>query len=595
MNSKRMIPLIGGLLVALTALAPTLGAQAKETRLSYLLDLREPDRGEIGVSILVEAPPAGAIEFELPTWAPGRWLRDDFAALVSGEEARREGDRPVAVTRVGSHRWRVEAAGDSLVFRYRIHAGRAGPGTSLLEGRGALLEPASLLPFLRQAPGAPIELFLDGPANWRWASALEPGEQSGRFRAADWNELVASPILGGVAGENLFEYRFGELGVWALAGRGEEARAAAGLVEHLGPALAPVLGLEEGEAVRGTLLLHALGGEAETGFRAATGPRGPRALVVMGGEAKELDDHLAAALVALGLGGSLAPPAEAFADWSDLPIRDDLWIEPALGFYLGQQLLARAGRISTSTLLARLGGLIEASEKEAGAQRMSLLEAARRQALRRALDPRRLPDGQAGIWIDPVSRGRALALLLDLELRRRSEGAAGLARALIEGRGAGREPLARLRAGVDAVGGRGSAQLLDHLLEERTGPDWRALVGAAGFLIESGRSGIGIGVDLEGDRVRSVRAGSAADRAGIQARDRLLRLGGETVGANVGERIAAMRDGQRTTVTVERRGGILTLPLEVEGSSRSGLVLVERDGDGLDAVRDGFLGREKDE
>ncbi len=560
-----------------------------ETRLVYALAIRDAAGGDVEVSVLIENPERSEVELVLPCWAPGRYLRDDFAALVCDEKARLEGGREIAIERVGSHVWRLDTGGDSVLFSYRIHAGRASVGTSLVEARGALLQPASLLPYLRGAREKPVAIHLDGPEGWRFAAALErvEGGDGYHFAAPSWDALAVTPILGGSFAERIVETDDLRVDLAVLSGDGALAGRAALVVQSLLPAARELFGPPA--AKKATLILHATGGDARTGERAKKG----LGLVVLGAnDGAELESRLAAATVGLFLGDDLGPALAELGDMTDLTVRDDLWVAPAFQRYLGLQLLGRAGLLEEEALLAALGDILERAEQEPGARRMTLVSAARRMALRRADDPRGLPDDQADDWIDPVLRGEVAALLLDLELRALSAGGIGLADALGDLGRRGSFSLADLRRAIEGRGGRAAGALLDDLLNETTMPAFREIAGRAGFRLAAAASGSGLGCELEGDRVVAVRPDSAAARAGLQARDRILRLGGQAVAADSGERIAAMRPGQRTTITVERRGGILTLPLTVESARSSGWRLVPTEDEMAERTRAGFLGRE---
>jgi len=117
-SSRSLIPyvayrLLGGALIFLMA-ASTLPAQTY--RLAW------PEAASHTLSVEIEVVPeadARSTEFQMPTWRPGRYIRQDYASAVWAAEAESSTGDPLPVEKAGPSTWRVTHAAGLEAIRLR--------------------------------------------------------------------------------------------------------------------------------------------------------------------------------------------------------------------------------------------------------------------------------------------------------------------------------------------------------------------------------------------------------------------------------------------------------------------------------------------
>ncbi|MCM2334840.1 MAG: PDZ domain-containing protein [Anaeromyxobacteraceae bacterium] len=158
----------------------------------YTLSCPEPQTHFLHVSLTLDAP-LGEVELFMPVWTPGSYLVREFARHVEGLEAQDEAGRPLPVTRLDKHRWRLEGGGAArATVSYRVYANELTVRTSHVDGTHAFVSPAGVFLGARGREGQPHRVVVDAPPGWRVATALEGGPAE--FTARDYDELVDSPL-----------------------------------------------------------------------------------------------------------------------------------------------------------------------------------------------------------------------------------------------------------------------------------------------------------------------------------------------------------------------------------------------------------------
>ncbi len=182
----------------------------------YKLSLPEPATHYLTVEAHFPVSGESAIELFLPVWTPGSYLIREYARNIE----------PISASgrfrKTAKNRWRIEADnGTEVVFTYRVYCREMSVRTNWVEDSFALINGAATFVTLTEGLDAPHEVEFELPPAWNTIVTALPG--AGRcFRAANYDELVDSPILCG----NPAVYRFevdgiahflaneGEQGVW---------------------------------------------------------------------------------------------------------------------------------------------------------------------------------------------------------------------------------------------------------------------------------------------------------------------------------------------------------------------------------------------
>jgi predicted metalloprotease with PDZ domain len=193
----------GVLACLVSGFAAGLAAQATEP-IVYVVRVEDPASHFAEIEARVPTDGKTTIELMMPTWTPGFYRVEDYAAEVRDLTARSLDGQPLAITRPSrKNRWTVTADGAAEIrLRYRLHAEKNSVTTNWIGPQLLVLNGAASFITLAETRERPHEVTLVPPAAWKRAStalARAPGEASNswHWRAADFDELVDSPIVAG--------------------------------------------------------------------------------------------------------------------------------------------------------------------------------------------------------------------------------------------------------------------------------------------------------------------------------------------------------------------------------------------------------------
>jgi len=193
------------------------------------------------VNVASEFPAGGeALNLMMANWTPGSYKIRDFARNVEQLSASDAGGRILAVTRTAKNRWRVQTSGASRVLvKYRVYAAEQNVRDSYVADQYALINPVTI--FMSPLAGQHLahELRVQLPPDWSDVVTALPAveQQPATWRAADYDQLVDSPIGAGNPEQYRFEVKgaghrlvnFGESGYWDGT---QSARDLAAIVEQ---------------------------------------------------------------------------------------------------------------------------------------------------------------------------------------------------------------------------------------------------------------------------------------------------------------------------------------------------------------------------
>lgn len=171
--------------------------------LRYTLYADAPHTHRFRVDVHVAAPDPAGQELMLPAWIPGSYMIRDFAKNVVALSARAADGQALSVDKLDKDHWRCAPCVGALTVSLEIHALDLSVRTAYLDTRRAYFNGTALFPRLPQQADQPCELEIRLPqgaeyARWRVATALPAldvdGAGAGLYRAADYDELVDSPV-----------------------------------------------------------------------------------------------------------------------------------------------------------------------------------------------------------------------------------------------------------------------------------------------------------------------------------------------------------------------------------------------------------------
>ncbi len=112
------------LAVAVARLLGTRGAAAAAQELepiAYVIRIPAPDTHEIVVQATVPASGRASLDLMMPTWSPGYYRVEDYAANVRDVSAETLDGQPLVIEKTNGNHWRVGTRGERAVkLSYRV-------------------------------------------------------------------------------------------------------------------------------------------------------------------------------------------------------------------------------------------------------------------------------------------------------------------------------------------------------------------------------------------------------------------------------------------------------------------------------------------
>ncbi len=412
----------------------------------FVVSIPGPETHLVEVELALDAEAVGAalrdgaVDVTLPAWSPGSYLIRDYARMVRGLVAEAAG-RPAPVTKVDKQTWRIAVgAAAPVTVRYQVYAHELTVRTSHVDGEHAFLHaPATFVhvPALRDWP---VELDVRPPDGRGWplacglpraelpADAADPfGAPAPRYRlrASSIDELYDSPLHLGHAESRRFTAggKPFELALW-----GDRVPGGAFSVDTL---VADLTAIVEDHVARFAVAPFAhytfilmLSPDAYGGLEhraSSANLHNPRALAVRK-EYEGLLELLSHEFFHAWNGKRIAPPQLLAFDYAREAHTRCLWVMEGLTSHFDRWALRTSGRITAKSLLEKL--LDDWTRLCAiPGRRQHSLEASSFDAWIKLYKP---DESNLNTTVSYYLKGGLVATTLDLEIRRRTEGARSL-------------------------------------------------------------------------------------------------------------------------------------------------------------------------
>lgn len=523
------------------------------------------------------AAPA-AVELVVPVWTPGSYLVREFARHVQDFAAVDGSGRALQWTKVSKNTWRVESNGAREVrARYSVYANELSVRTSELNDRHAFWNNANLLMYPEGHLGAPSTLKVEPFGGWKVATGLPAAQGStDTFRAENFDVLYDAPFLAG----NFQTLSFEVAGVLHRV-----------VVEGEGGPDPERLRRDAQRVVEAAVALM-----GEVPYRDYT-------FMLMLGPARGggLEHANSSALILKRFGFSTAEDwlyantlfaHEVFHAWNVKRLRPDvlgpfdytqenytrlLWVAEGVTTYYENVLVRRAGLLGDRQFLDVMAGEIQKLQETPGRLRQSLEEA----SFDAWIEYYRRDEQTVNSAVSYYDKGAIVGMLLDLEIRGRSNGARSLddvMRALYEEfykKNRNFTPQDFQRAAERAAGA-GLEDFFRRYVRGREELDYDAALGLAGLRLDTESSRAGrpaptvahLGATLEEKdgrlNVTAVPEGTAAYEHGVYALDQIVAVDGyRATLALLNSRLADKRPGDQLTLTVFRGDELRTLDIKL--------------------------------
>ena len=177
-------------------------APGRDSTLSYRIIAIDPHAHLFEVELTIAQPDRDGQRLALAAWIPGSYLVREFARHVVSIEAH-AGTRAVRLRKLDKHTWQAARCEGPLRVRYRVYAWDLSVRTAHLDATHGFFNGTSVFLRVLGQEDRPCEVLIEPPegpayAGWQVATTLPeagaPRHGFGRYRAADYDELVDHPV-----------------------------------------------------------------------------------------------------------------------------------------------------------------------------------------------------------------------------------------------------------------------------------------------------------------------------------------------------------------------------------------------------------------
>jgi predicted metalloprotease with PDZ domain len=393
---------------------------------AVLYTVKIPDPAAHVAEIEGTFPTAGRdpVDLMMAVWTPGFYRIEDYAQRISSLKANSSDGTALAVEHPQKNHWRIETRGaPAIKVTYKLSCEQRSVTTNWIGEEMAVLNGAATFLAPLEVVHRPYDVRLDLPAAWeKSVSALDVATDgaANHYRAADYDDLVDSPIVAGNPAVHEFEVDgsrhllvdLGDVGRWNGDGAARDLakiveenkrlwgflpyqkyvflnvfRAGAGGLEHKNSCLLTANRAKDGEIGTAEVSLRWLEFACHEYFHAFNVKR-------------------------------LRPVELGPFDYENRPRTESLWVSEGLTVYYDTLLVVRAGLESRQEYLSKLSSLIGRLQKSPGRLIQTLAQS--------SLSV--WTSGTSGVGQDEsktvsyYTKGPVVGFLLDAKIRNATEG-----------------------------------------------------------------------------------------------------------------------------------------------------------------------------
>jgi len=552
--------------------------------LAYTVQVDRPTTHRVAIDIVARQVETDHLEFVLPAWGPGRYAIYDFAKNVQEFSAQGADDHPAPWIKLDKQTWRVDAgqAGGIVHVHYQVFANDLTGSFSQVDNAHANLNGPSVFMYVDGHKPDPITLNVEAPTGWKVISGFSTSATERTFRARNYDLLVDTPLE--ICGEcSLDQFQEGDKTIEVAVHTyndedNDRSRLLAGLkkIVHVEMASMPPPDFEHYLFIFHFVPDIPLGDGMEH--------MNSTQIIVQGSVRESTQEALETAaheFFHLWNVKRLRPAALGPFDYTRENYSRSLWVAEGITTYYGYLFLRRSGLWTREQFLDHLANEIATLEREPGRNLMSV-ESSSFSAWFFDRSPQMQETNFANTTISYYNKGALLGMLLDLEIRSRTEGHKSLLDMMrfmyhefyqapatsYYGPGRGYEEKDVVEA-LNSITGSDFAPFFEHYVRGTDALPYQQTLAMGGLELRAQTPpgaapelGVVVQAETRGTRIVTIIPGSAADQGGLSRDDLLIdvddqslatedlatRLKPYPVGANVP--ITAERHGRRERITI---------------------------------------------
>lgn len=523
---------------------------------------------------LLGAAKENNVSLAIPAWSPGYYQILNFQKDIGGFRAVDDKGKTLKVTNPDERTWTVMGAKGAIHATYDVTAKDAGFGFfgSHLDDKTGYINGASALMYVVDGKLLPTVIRYHLPNNWKLACSLDPDERSPdglpAFNARNYDELIDCPAQMGAYERLDFNVKgapFSAILVGSEPGKVDNP-AMTNVLRKVSEAAVDLFGYAPYK--RYIYILHFSMGSFGGGLEHANST-----VLNIGKSVGEnpggIADLAAHEIFHAWNVKRVHPAVLGPFDYTQKVRTGALWFAEGVTDYYANVLSLTAGLSTESEFRAEMADRIRQLQKNDARRRISVEEASLK-----AWEGSSMGYGGLSYYL----KGSLIGLALDVKIRAATDNGKSLddVMRLLDERygkkGLGYEEDALLKV-INEVSGGDFTDFYNRSIRNTDEIPWNAILSEAGLIYEEGANKVAyLGVSTTPDKshkshksqltVLHVNADSAAEKAGVKEKDRIVTMNGSRVDTDsFPSALAKMRPGQKVALGVRRGDTALDVPV----------------------------------
>ncbi len=546
----------------------------------YIVSLANRPEHLVRVKILL-SPGASERDVQLPVWNALYQVRD-FSQYVNWVKAKTGAGQPIAVRKSDKTTWHLSGIASGAEIEYEIFADQSGPFGAQLNSQHAFLNLAEILMYPVDGRTSPAEIsFTDLPAGWRIATAIPPSGEG--FSAHDYDRLVDSPVELGAFQESDFDQGSGHYRVVVDADPSDyDIQRIVATLRSL--VSAATVWMDDQPFQTYLFIYHFPRGPAGGGMEHAYSTAIDISANRLAENPLSLGDVTAHEFFHLWNVKRIRPQALEPVDYTKENYTRALWFSEGVTTTAGNIIRVRAGLLDEARYLKGLADEIAELQRRPAHLTQSAEESSLDAWLEK-YDYYRLPTRSISYY----NKGYLLGVLLDLQIRESSHGAASIRDVFhwmnenYARKGLFFPDSEGVRRAAEAVSHSDLGWFFQKYVAGTAEIPWDDFFRSVGLhLVQRVISIADPGFDATQNfdaapLVSAVSAGSAAERAGLSVGDTILEINGQKVNDSVGRHLAALFPAETIHLRVRNSAGERELQWRLDTRQEVELQLTDLD------------------
>jgi len=560
--------------------------------LVYTVRVDRPTTHLVDIDIVARRVETSNLQFVLPAWAPGRYAIYDFAKNVQDFSAQGADNHPLPWIKLDKQTWRVDTsqAGGTVHVYYQVFANDLTGSFSQVDSVHANLNGPSVFMYVDGHIPDPVTLKIDAPAGWKVISGFSDATTERTFHAGNYDLLVDTPLeISGECSLDQFQEQGRTIEVAVHTYNDDDndrSRLLAGLKKlvHVEMAAMPPPDFQSyvfifhfvPDITMGDGMEHL--NSTQIIMQGSVRDSTPEALETAAHEFFHLWNVK-----------RLRPAGLGPFDYTRENYSPSLWFAEGLTTYFGYLFSLQSGLWTREQFLNHLANEIYTLEMEPGRRLMSA-ESSSFSAWFFDRSPQMQETNFANTTISYYNKGALLAMLMDLEIRSRTQGRRSLLDVMrlmyhefyqapsitYYGPGRGFEEKDVVEA-LNSISGSDFAPFFEHYVAGTDALPYGETLARAGLQLRteapSGAApelGVLVQPETRGTRITSIISGGAADRAGLSRDDLLIDVDDQSLATeDLATRLKPYPVGAEVPINVERHGRRERITVKLDPPART--------------------------